>query len=81
MGYRQSMVVLSRGDWVMTRGGKVGWVSVPDYIDGYALVEFGNEYKGEPCYPNNLMLPEELTPLPEGLTPLLLSSNSTGETK
>ena len=73
------MVVLKRGDWVKTRGGKVGWISGPDYADGYALVEFGCEYKGEPCYPNNLMLPEELTKLPEALYPILSDSIRTEE--
>ena len=70
MGDRQSMVVLN--GWYLYKGDrlcqaiKLGLNLIYVYWADVEMYGYAH--------------PRNLTPLPEGLTPLLLSSNSTGET-
>ena len=70
------MVVLKKGDWVLTKDRGIGFISVGNYMNGFHLVEFG---LNTPDYTNYLYQPKELTKLPEELYPILSDSISNGE--
>jgi len=69
------MVVLSRGYWVLDEHGRIGYIRGVDYGADKTIARV--------CYKNPPYIgfhqKSRLTPLPEGLTPLLLSSNQQGE--
>ena len=77
MGDRQSVVVLEKGDWVLTEAGKVA------RINGMGLGKFNDlvaiEYLSDPTSQDTLKFASTLTPLPEGLNPILSDSIRTEE--
>jgi hypothetical protein len=73
MGNGQSVALLKKGDWVLTKDRGIGWVGVVDYLTGYALIEFGSNPQD---YSNFLYEPKSLTKLPDELYPILSDSIS-----
>jgi hypothetical protein len=70
------VALLKKGDWVLTKDRGIGWVSVVDYLTGYALIEFGSNSQD---YSNFLYEPKSLTKLPDELYPILSDSISIKE--